>query len=62
MVYGLYYCYSIDIQVFKPELPHVIQQKHQVSKHANRVTRNNSNFRKRGYLKQPGGSSCNQRR
>ena len=59
-MYGLYYCYSIDIQEFK-QTPHVKQQKH-VSKHANRVCKNNRHIRRKGSLKQPGGSSCNQRR
>ena len=59
-MYGLYYCYSIDIQEFK-QMPHVVQQKH-VSKHANRAYKNNQNIRRKGRLQQPGGSSCNQRR
>ncbi len=61
MVYGLYYCYSIDIQEFK-QMPLVKQQKNQVSKHSNRVYKNNQNIRRKGKLHQPGGSSCNQRR
>lgn len=60
-MYGLYYCYIIDICEFK-QMPHVVQQKHQVSKHSERACKNNMNIRKRGHLKQPGGSSCNQRR
>ena len=61
MVYGLYYCYSVDISELK-QMPHVKQQKNQVSKHSERAYKNNMNIRKKGYLKQPGGSSCNQRR
>lgn len=61
MVYGLYYCYSININEFK-RMPHAIQQKNRVSKRSNRTIHNNSKIRKRGHLKQPGGSSCNQRR
>ena len=61
MVYGLYYCYSVDISELK-QMPHVKQQKDQVSKHSERAYKNNMNIRKKGYLKQPGGSSCNQRR
>ncbi len=60
MVYGLYYCYSIDISEFK-KMPQVVQQKHQVSKHSNRAYKNNQNIRRKGRLHQPGGSSCNQR-
>ena len=61
MVYGLYYYYSVNIQEFK-QMPHVVQQNHQISKHSNRVYKNNQNIRRKGSLKQPGGSSCNQRR
>ena len=32
------------------------------SKHSNRVYKTNKNIRRKGSLKQPGGSSCNQRR
>lgn len=64
-MYGLYYnnhiCYSVDISEFK-WMPHVVQQKHQVSKYPERAYKNNMNIRKKGHLKQPGGSSCNQRR
>lgn len=60
-MYGLYYCYSINIQEFK-QMPHVVRQQKQVSKHANRVYKNNQNIRRKGRLQQPGGSSCNQRR
>lgn len=59
-MYGLYCCYTIDISEFKG-MPHVVQQKH-ISKHANCVCKNNRNIRRKGSLKQPGGSSCNQRR
>ncbi len=62
MVFGLYYYYSVDISEFK-QMPHVKQQKHQVSKHSSeRAYKNNMNIRRKGGIKQPGGSSCNQRR
>lgn len=61
MVYGLYYCYSIDIQEFK-QMPHFKQLKNQVSKHSNRAYKNNQNIRRKGRLHQPGGASCQQRR
>ena len=61
MVYGLYYCYSVNIREFK-QMPLVVQQNHQVFKHSNRAYKNNQNIRRKGSLKQPGGSSCNQRR
>ena len=60
-MYGLYYCYIIDTDEFK-YMPHVVQHNNQVSKHANRVCKNNRNIRRKGSLKQPGGASCNQRR
>ena len=60
-MYGLYYCYSIDIQEFK-QMPHVVQRQKHASNHANRVYKNNQNIRRKGRLQQPGGSSCNQRR
>lgn len=61
MVYGLYYCYSVNIREFK-QMPHVVQHNNQVSNHSNRAYKNNQNIRRKGSLKQPGGSSCNQRR
>ncbi len=61
MVYGLYYCYSIDIQAFQ-QMPHVKREKKQVSKHSNRAYKNNQNIRRKGRLHQPGGASCQQRR
>ena len=60
-MYGLYYCYIIDTDEFK-QMPHVKQQKQMASNYANRVYKNNQNIRRKGSLKQPGGSSCNQRR
>ena len=62
MVYGLYYCCAADIVREFKHMPNVIQQQKHASKHANRVYKNNQNIRRKGSLKQPGGSSCNQRR
>ena len=61
MVYGLYYYYAVDISEFK-QMTHG-KQKKQVSKHSSeRAYKNNVNIRRKGSIKQPGGSSCNQRR
>lgn len=69
MVNYTYECYSqIEIIAFSdntknhPSVQSANQRVMRQSKKMNKMSGHNRKIRKRGHLKQPGGSSCNQRR
>ena len=69
MVNYTYECYNqIEIIAFSdnmknhPSVQSANQRVMRQSKKMNKMSGHNQKIRKRGHLKQPGGSSCNQRR
>lgn len=61
-MYGLYHCYFVNIKDEDLTVQNKDKKNKYVSKHSNRVYKNNVNIRRKRGIKQPGGSSCNQRR
>lgn len=64
--YGSYMVINIvafsDAEKHHPSVQSANQRLMRQSKKMNKKSGHNRNIRKRGHLKQPGGSSCNQRR